>query len=124
MGKVRNMAFFDHVSRISLIQIFLEFPGVGHLYIIIPLGFLYKTSLCRSCARVRQKSYNRSKITHALEIKTILLFSYFILLAGLRYVEICFFRHQSTISSRSYLYKILKNPKITLLDNHANSFCI
>ena len=65
VGKVQNMAFFDDVFRISLIQIKLEFAGVGHLYKIIPLGFPYKTSLGRSCARVRQKSYNRSKMGHA-----------------------------------------------------------
>ena len=46
-------------------KIKLEFAEVGHLYIIIPLGFPYKTSLRRSCARVRQKSYNRSKMGHA-----------------------------------------------------------
>ena len=68
------MAFFDHVFRISLIKILLDLARVTDLYILTLFGPLYKTRVGRLCEPLCAKNQKRSKMGHAWQILTYMLF--------------------------------------------------
>ena len=85
VGNVQNMAFFGHVFRISLIQILLDLARVTDLYILTLFGPLYKTMGCRLCEPLCAKNQKRSKMGHAWQILTYMLFH-----VELHQIYICF----------------------------------
>ena len=78
MGKVQNMAFFDHVFRILLIKILLELARVTDLYILTLFGPLYKTRVGRLCEPLCAKNHHDQKWVMLDKFRLVCFFIFYI----------------------------------------------